>query len=188
MNKNPQIKPPVRTYPVLPTGSFDLVNCIRQRVSNLPLSCKSNEANCFFIEYEDNDTTSMSLVTYSKLAAERRYDSRMSHTQVQESFWQDLKIRANERNAPVPIYAIDNEMSCFPKEWRYFNLSQMTADDSILNRLPGQLMPGVNTPFVYFSMANTAFGLHSEDSNVGSINVHHQGSFFVFIFNIYSSI
>lgn len=150
--------------------NYQLENCVRQRIK-----C-TQKSKMYYIEYDKSDITSMSLASYSVIAknASTNYSS---HEEIQKSFWENLETRATQKNAPVPIYAIDNEITCFPDQWKYFNLSKIQAHESILHRLPAELMPGVNTPYVYVSMANTGFGLHTEDSNVASINVHHAGLF-----------
>lgn len=164
----------------MPDCDYKLNNCIRQRVSSFG---RKNGPQIYYLKYDHDDVITMSLREFQSMATEKTYSADLKPLEIQKLFWDDLALRSSSK-ASVPTYAIDNQTTCIPKQWPYFNLSAMTGNDSILHRLDDQKMPGVNTPFVYFSMANAAFGLHCEDSNVASINIHHRGSFLCHINNI----
>lgn len=84
------------------------------------------------------------------------------------SIWAQLKATNSAENT-VPQYAVDNSISLYPDSYSGFNMKSFT---SILS---GERMEGINTPYVNFGMRSTWFGVHTEDSNAGSINQLHYG-------------
>lgn len=94
-----------------------------------------------------------------------------NNDQSEADFWSNLK--KPNRTMPMPIYAIDNELSRYPKKWAYWNLNELTTKESLLQV---SKIPGVTTPYTNFGQKFTSFGMHIEDSNMASINMHHEGA------------
>lgn len=103
-----------------------------------------------------------------------RYPENLNFSEIADLFWNHLKERSSQ-TCKMPIYAVDNEISRFPDNWKWWNLNALTPEISCLSS-PSIEMPGINRPFSYYSMPHTSFGMHHEDSNVGSINIHHGGA------------
>lgn len=91
---------------------------------------------------------------------------------IEDAFWENVEQRSNGKTEN-PFYAIDNEKSLFSNECTIWNQNTMTSDDSIIHK--GDKLCGVNTPLWNKGMRFTAFGIHLEDSNLGSINELHHG-------------
>lgn len=161
-----KIIPPIRPNPVELKPSFKLEKCVVQQVSELKEITRLN--------FEDEST--MTLRQYRKLA-ETFEKSESNFEIIENMFWEHIrKRRSNKARASCeidPTYAIDNEQSLFPKRYPYFNLNEMSFNDSIIHR--GDNIAGVNTPFLNFGMFATSFGFHHEDGNLASANVLHGG-------------
>lgn len=118
----------------------------------------------------------MTMDKYKKMAKNvpSLYRSDSSYAEIEDIFWNDLKNRANSRRKKKILYAIDNETSLFPVDWPFWNINNLISTESVISET--HKIPGINTPFTNVSMPFTAFGIHCEDSNLASINVHHGGA------------
>lgn len=167
-----QVIPPpsMRVKPIDIPDSYKLLNCISQDVSKL-----SKNANICYLHYDNKKTETMTLKDYRNLATVQKYPDNLSYNEIEDLFWKNLKVLASPhtQTKSVPIYAVDNEKSRFPENWPWWNLNELTVRESIIL---GPMMPGVNTPYLYFAMPFAAFGLHHEDSNLASLNIHHEGA------------
>lgn len=160
----------MKPTPVDISDDFQLMNCNVQNVSKL-----SPESSIYYLDYMKQKE--MNLGSYRQAAMVPIYPDNLKYDQIQQLFWQNLDELATIRPIPekrVPIYATDNEFTRFPGDFQWFNLGAMTFKHSILHG--SCKMPGVNTPYVYYSMPFTSFALHHEDSNVASISIHHEGA------------
>ena len=87
----------------------------------------------------------------------------------QKKFWQSLG--SNGVAWENPAYGSDMPGSLFRQEsaWNLNNLK------NVLNHIDGDL-PGITSPMLYFGSWRAAFGTHTEDLNLYSINYHHIGA------------
>lgn len=132
-------------------------------------------SNMFYLSYDTRQMTQMTLGAYKEIATVERYPNGHNHIEIEKLYWKNIKAISSRRTCDkyIPIYAIDNEQSRFPEDWPWWNLNELTAHESIIQ---GPTMAGVNRPYLYYAMPFATFGLHHEDSNLGSINIHHGGA------------
>lgn len=175
----------MRVKPIEVANDYELLNCNVQNSVEL-----SENVGIYRLTYKQN--TKMYLENY-RIAAMKavecyrqhsmeelgRFPEYISDSESEDLFWNDLKKRSVTKYQTskrlIPVYAIDNELSRYPKDWKWWNLNALTPQESGLCS-ESVKMPGINTPYLYYAMPFTAFALHHEDSNVGSINVHHGGA------------
>lgn len=137
-------------------NDYILKTCVGQSVSELA-------SGIYMINF--GNPTSMSLKEFGVLA-----NTRISNAPNEDSFWEGIL----KRNGLAPVYALDNEKSLYPKDWLYWGMNQLNSDQSIIHGTEYKFK-GINTPYLNFGMEFTTFGLHHEDSNLGSINILHGG-------------
>lgn len=144
--------------------NYMLSKCVTQRVMKLTKSRK-----IYGICFDDEDRMSV-----QQFAAKSKCFEQQNEIPIEDEFWENMDLRSNG-NAENPIYSIDNENSLFPQDCNLWNLDSITSDVSIIHGDNRPALIGVNTPYWYNGMPFTSFGLHVEDSNLGSINMVLKG-------------
>lgn len=160
----------MKPTPVVIPDDFKLLNCAVQTVSEL-----STGSGIYCLDHMEH--RQMDLGSYRELAMEEKYQQNLDYDQIQQLFWQNLHEITTIRPMPmekVPIYAVDNECTCFPDDFGFFNLNRMSTYESVLHL--NRNMFGINTTFVYYSMPFATFALHHEDGNTASLSRHHSGA------------
>lgn len=170
----------MRVKPIEVSKNYNLQHCNMQNVVEL----KAN-SGIYRLTYEKS--TNMSLKDYRDVAmkAVERYrqqvmdifgrsPEQLNLSEITDHFWDNLR-KLSSRTSETPIYAVDNEISRFPDNWKWWNLNALTTEISGLSSASIK-MPGINSPFSYYAMPHTTFAMHHEDSNSGSINIHHGGA------------
>lgn len=99
---------------------------------------------------------------------------------VEESAWRNLQKRSERGDKTIskrPVYAINLTESLFEKG-EPWNMNEFTSKHSIINGLEenGKRVPGVNSAYVNFGMLFTWFCLHTEDSDLASLNIVYSGA------------
>lgn len=156
--------------PIKVSDDYVLTNCSLQELERL-----NTNDTIFTLSFKHKKK--MTLRKYENLAtsAPSPFRSDSSFTEIEDIFWTDWHNQTNLfSNKQTVYYATDNELSLFPDDWPYWNINRLTARESIIS--DGNPIPGVNTPFTNWAMPFTVFGIHCEDSNLGSINVQHGGA------------
>lgn len=69
--------------------------------------------------------------------------------QQEAKLWKDV-FNGSQSSGQLPIYAVDNEVSRFPADWKW-NLNHFEAGSII----SGQTIPGINTTSTNFGMYGT---------------------------------
>lgn len=163
----------MRVKPIKVPDNYELLNCNVQDVVKL-----AQNSSIYRLTYER--TTQMSLKDYRSIAMEEverhsqnimdefgRSLDYLTEIEIQDYFWNELEKRSDTSlqtsNRPIPIYVIDNELSRFPQNWKWWNLNCLDRQVSGLSSESVKL-PGINTPFLYYGMPLTAFAFHHEDS------------------------
>lgn len=89
------------------------------------------------------------------------------------------QIRAfwNMEHPSTAIYASDLDASLFPEQLNKWNLNKLSGTDSVIHKIDqGMWMRGVQTPFLYIGLQNSAFPCHVEDDNLNSVSYLHFGA------------
>lgn len=167
----------MRVRPVSIPNTYKLSNCRAQNVSEINL-------NSGIFELQSAAPTKMSLKEFHDIATVSvgKYRAHvndefgvpveeLSSNDVASLFWNELS--SPER--PIPQYAVDNEISRLPDRCKWWNLNKLAPAVSGLSSASNK-MPCINTPYTYCAMPHASFALHHEDSNCGSINIHHGGA------------
>ncbi|KAK2492752.1 LOW QUALITY PROTEIN: hypothetical protein MC885_008653 [Smutsia gigantea] len=75
-----------------------------------------------------------------------------------------------------PIYGADVSGSLFDADTKQWNVGHLGTIQDLLEQECGLVIEGVNTPYLYFGMWQTAFAWHTEDMDLYSINYLHFGA------------
>lgn len=159
----------MKSGPMLLPDEYILQKCVVQEMCPLKRSSKM-----YRLKYETEKT--MRLAEFKK-EAESFEQPELTQSERENLIWSGMRKCCSNKTANAemnPTYAIDNEQSLFTNKFPYWNLNEITKNDSLIHG--GEIIPGVNTPFLNFGMFGTCFGLHHEDSNLGSINKLHGGA------------
>lgn len=113
----------------------------------------------------------MTYKQFREMECENSHEN-LNSEQMEEMFWAELPKRMQSKKTKT-IYSIDNEMSRYPSDWSIWNLNRLTTNESIIHVAD---IPGITKSFTNFGHRFTSFCLHIEDSNMASINVHHEGA------------
>lgn len=93
---------------------------------------------------------------------------------VEEKAWEDLERRFwSGCISNAPLYGADSPGTLFDTECEEWNVANLP---SLLHAMPGEGVPGVSLPFLYFGQWKSMFSWHIEDVNLYSINYLHFGS------------
>ncbi|KAK2500047.1 hypothetical protein MC885_002620 [Smutsia gigantea] len=74
-----------------------------------------------------------------------------------------------------PIYGADVNGSLFDEDTKQWNVGHLGTIQDLLEQECGLVIEGVNTPYLYFGMWQTAFAWHTEDMDLYSVNYLHFG-------------
>ncbi|KAK2488421.1 hypothetical protein MC885_003280 [Smutsia gigantea] len=74
-----------------------------------------------------------------------------------------------------PVYGADVSGSLFDAHKKQWNVGHLGTIQDLLEQECGLVIEGVNTPYLYFGMWQTAFAWHTEDMDLYSINYLHFG-------------
>ncbi|UJR13408.1 hypothetical protein I4U23_000423 [Adineta vaga] len=91
---------------------------------------------------------------------------------VESEFWKMIK--SNSIAKRVIRYATEIEHSLFPPTETIFNLNDIPSK-SLLS-LTNQQIKGITTPFLHVGMFASMFSIHTEESDLFSMNYMHEGS------------
>lgn len=158
----------MRFVPVETADEYILSNCNVQKVVKVGPSYR----------YTYGRKQEMTFKKYKELAiAQNRNPDNLTYSQIEDLFWKNVEQSTcfSYPKENIPIYAIDNESSRFPPNWKYWNLNEITGEVSALHS-GSAILHGVNTPYLYYGMRFASFGMHHEDDNVASVNIHHGGA------------
>lgn len=146
--------------PKLVHSRFNLGNCVVQKTSKF-----GDSTDMYILDYDVQK--SMTVSKFKDHVAKNHVNT----NNVEDSFWCDIL----KRNSKPPIYPVEKDLSLYPDDWSYWRMNALTQNQSIIHQ-EGLDFKGINKSFVYFGMMYTAFGIHHEDSNLGSLNILHGGA------------
>lgn len=170
----------MRVKPIEVSKNYKLLHCHTQNVVELAANSgiyrltNDQSTEMFSKDYRDVAMNAVERNRQHALDEFGVYSEQLSFSETTDLFWKNLK-KPSSQSRTTLIYAVDNEISRFPKDWKWWNLNALTPEISGLSSASIE-MPGINRPFTYYAMSFTSFGMHHEDSNVGSINIHHGGA------------
>lgn len=133
--------------------------CVEQDIEKL----SENKVYRWYIKSECQMTIKEFRIASSKFENE----TQTSAKNMEDQCWDNVELRSTVEVA-TPIYGLDNEKSLYPENFEPWNLNKISPNVSIIHGT-GKIR-GVNTPYWNMGMKFAAFGLHLEDSNLGSIN------------------
>eukprot|EP01088_Endostelium_zonatum_P018573 TRINITY_DN6009_c0_g1_i1.p1 TRINITY_DN6009_c0_g1~~TRINITY_DN6009_c0_g1_i1.p1 ORF type:complete len:469 (-),score=130.81 TRINITY_DN6009_c0_g1_i1:28-1401(-) len=162
------IRTPIRQVVSGKNGVYQIMNVVE----------KDRTLRAFRMEAEKQDADNIYTGKFKDKS------QRPSIKQIESNFWKTLTSNS-------PLYGADMEGTFFEESKSNSN-SNSNSDfnpgpqsisnpwdlmhlDSLLLRKLGPGVPGVTTPYLYFGMYKSLFGLHTEDMDLYSINYLHYG-------------
>lgn len=96
---------------------------------------------------------------------------------IEDGAWKDLEIRSQKKcraSNKQPVYAINIRDTLFHED-EPWNFNNFGSSHSIIHGQQQDRMNGIQNSYVNIGMLYTWFCLHSEDSNLASVNYLHSG-------------
>lgn len=117
-----QIIPPTSMRPELNeiADEYVLQKCVEMTARKL-----SRGDSAYAINFHKE--SKLTLKEYKKLALSRNSNQSMDCHAAEAQFWDHLKKPSAQAANSMPIYAIDNDISRFRKEHKYWNLNELTG-------------------------------------------------------------
>ncbi|KAM4859522.1 lysine-specific demethylase 4D-like [Thomomys bottae] len=119
-----------------------------------------------------NKKKAMTVAQYRHLANSKSYCTppHVDFEDLERKYWK------NRVYGPPPIYGADICGSLFDGSTKAWNVGHLGTILDLLEQECGEVIEGVNVPYLYFGMWKSTFPWHTEDMELYSINYVHFGA------------
>lgn len=106
-------------------------NVFHQKISKCSFD-KDGKYQAHIVGFEHQ--VKMSYGEFRQLAIkEDEKNDAVSDDRYEDAYWDGLHQRFHNKSIDSPIYAIDNTMTLFPKDQKFWNLNRFTEKESIIH-------------------------------------------------------